>query len=270
MAPNASLIMHFSIQYSTIALLWYDYAITWPREVQYFWTKRLTLSTLLYVLCRYGMVANILYTLAIADKLPTLSCDAGYRICAILSVLGRIGITTVWGSRAYAVFRRSKIILVIFGSLELVVIGLALLHVPYVSCTSSNKKEPVVARLAIFMVIYEVASAVLTSVRSVQALNRGGPWKMQQQSLTFLVLREGLIYFGFITTLTILSLICQAGRIPGTFFPQLMNAYTLPLVLVLNPLDKTTLALLPHSSLFFPRTKKCYETQKGGRRSSSS
>ena len=54
------------------ALLWYDYALTWTREVQYFWTKRFTLSTLLYVLCRYGMVANILYTLAIADKLPTL------------------------------------------------------------------------------------------------------------------------------------------------------------------------------------------------------
>ena len=51
----------------------------------------------------------------------------------------------------------------------------------------------VVARLAIFSVIYEVASAVLTSVRSVQALNRGGGWRMQQQSLTFLVLREGAL-----------------------------------------------------------------------------
>ena len=29
------------------------------------------ISTLLYVLCRYGMVANVLYTLAIANKLPT-------------------------------------------------------------------------------------------------------------------------------------------------------------------------------------------------------
>jgi len=72
-------------------------------------------------------------------------------------------------------------------------------------------------------------SAVLTSVRSVQTLNRGGPWRTQQNSLTFLVLREGLIYFGFITSLTILSLVCQAGGIPGTFFPQLMNAYALPL-----------------------------------------
>ena len=55
-----------------VALLWYDYALTWTREVQYFWTKRFTLSTLLYVLCRYGMVTNILYTLAIADKLPAM------------------------------------------------------------------------------------------------------------------------------------------------------------------------------------------------------
>ena len=54
------------------ALLWYDYALTWTREVRYFWTKRFTLSTLLYVLCRYGMLANILYTLALADKLPTM------------------------------------------------------------------------------------------------------------------------------------------------------------------------------------------------------
>ena len=52
----------------------------------------------------------------------------------------------------------------------------------------------VVARLEIFTVIYEVASAVLTSVRSIQALNRGGPWRMQQKSLTFLVLREGARY----------------------------------------------------------------------------
>jgi hypothetical protein len=53
----------------------------------------------------------------------------------------------------------------------------------------------VVARLSIFTVIYEIASAVLTSVRSIQALNHGGSWRMQQQSLTFLVLREGARYY---------------------------------------------------------------------------
>ena len=83
------------------------------------------------------------------------------------------------------------------------------------------------ALLSIFTVTYEITSAVLTSVRSVQALNGGGPWRAQRKSLTFLVLREGLIYFGwvfepracpeyvvnilnrFITTLSIMSLIFQ-------------------------------------------------------------
>jgi hypothetical protein len=81
--------MRFSIQYSTIgelrireirvpslyfpvALLWYDYALTWTREVKYFWTRPFTLSTLMYIFCRYGMVANVLYTLALAKKLPTM------------------------------------------------------------------------------------------------------------------------------------------------------------------------------------------------------
>jgi hypothetical protein len=44
------------------------------------------------------------------------------------------------------------------------------------------------------MVIYEVASAVLTSVRSIQALNRAGPWRAQKNSLTFLILQEGALY----------------------------------------------------------------------------
>ena len=52
----------------------------------------------------------------------------------------------------------------------------------------------VVAFLAVW-VIYEVASAAITSVQSVQVLNRGGPWRKQRKSLTFLVLREGARHY---------------------------------------------------------------------------
>ena len=83
------------------------------------------------------------------------SCDAGYRICAILSVLGRVAIVSelafiasdvdrltdhhfypaicfisvVLGARTYALFNRSKIILVIFGSLGLTVIAVAVVGI---------------------------------------------------------------------------------------------------------------------------------------------
>ena len=164
-------------------------------------------------------------------------------------------LTAVWGSRAYAVFDRNKIILVMFGSLELVVVGLSIVRIissfPHAFAwfkiiplnTSSmcdmflvlapkkmNREYlsyslllaemlmPLVAmdrgagylpntfwqmltssptvpsRLTIFRIVYEVSSAVLTSVRSVQALNRSGPWRAQQNSLAFLILREGARY----------------------------------------------------------------------------
>jgi len=232
MATNhqAIMFMRFSAQFSTITLLWYDYSLTWTREVKHFWMKPFKLSTALYILCRYGMVANVLYTLALANKLPLMSCDAGYRICSILSVLGRIGIITVWGARTYAVFNRSKIILIVFGTLGVIVIVFAVMHVPYVSCSNpSNRKEPAPNLLSIFTVIYEIVSAILVSVRSMQTLKFGGPWRMQQKSLTFLVLREGLLYFGFISSFLILSLIFQLQGKPGNFMHRLLNAYTMPL-----------------------------------------
>jgi len=54
------------------ALLYYDYSLTWTREVKYFWRKKFTISTALYIACRYALVANVLYILAISDKLKTL------------------------------------------------------------------------------------------------------------------------------------------------------------------------------------------------------
>ena len=52
------------------ALLYYDYALTFPSEVKYIWQgQRLTLITPLYILCRYALVANVLYLLAIGGEL---------------------------------------------------------------------------------------------------------------------------------------------------------------------------------------------------------
>ena len=84
-------IIKFSIQYASVgssfahllewwhvglitvkALLYYDYSLTWTREVKYFWRRKFTLSTALYIACRYALVANVIYTLAISNRLKTL------------------------------------------------------------------------------------------------------------------------------------------------------------------------------------------------------
>ena len=45
-------------------------------EVKYIWGSKFRLSTLLYILCRYSLVGNVLYLLAISKKLePRVSTD---------------------------------------------------------------------------------------------------------------------------------------------------------------------------------------------------
>ncbi|KAK0189108.1 hypothetical protein F5146DRAFT_1205269 [Armillaria mellea] len=61
--------LQFRIQYASIALLYYDYVLTLPAEVKYIWGSKFRLSTILYLCCRYALVANVLYLLAIAGQL---------------------------------------------------------------------------------------------------------------------------------------------------------------------------------------------------------
>jgi len=78
-----------SIQYATIALLFYDYSLTWTREVKFVWRRKFSLSTALYLACRYTMITNVIYSLATKEKLSILSCDDGYKVCSSLAILVR-------------------------------------------------------------------------------------------------------------------------------------------------------------------------------------
>lgn len=50
-----------------LALLYYDYVLTFPAEVKHIWSRRITVSTLLYICCRYALLANLLYLFAISN-----------------------------------------------------------------------------------------------------------------------------------------------------------------------------------------------------------
>lgn len=49
------------------------------------------LSTLLYILCRYALLANVLYLLAISDKLGP-NCNTWYKFMGGVSVAGRAAV----------------------------------------------------------------------------------------------------------------------------------------------------------------------------------
>ena len=49
--------------HSAPVILYYDYILTLPQEIQFMWNGARKTSTLLYIFCRYAMVANVMYLL---------------------------------------------------------------------------------------------------------------------------------------------------------------------------------------------------------------
>ncbi|KAJ6544530.1 hypothetical protein B0H19DRAFT_956291, partial [Mycena capillaripes] len=138
-------------------LLYYDYALTLPREVQYIWKQKFRLSTALYIGCRYALVANVLYLLAIANKLGhtvgsvVLLCRraiSGTKSWALLcdwSLVFQlppipvltIFCTVVFTLRSSAVYGRSKWITAYMSVVGLACIALDITHVPGLRCSGS-------------------------------------------------------------------------------------------------------------------------------------
>ncbi|KAK0189107.1 hypothetical protein F5146DRAFT_696413 [Armillaria mellea] len=218
--------LQFRIQYSSIALLCYDYALTFPAEVRYMWGSKFRLSTALYICCRYALVANVLYPLAVAKKLGARLPIHGIKLLVRLASLGELPVIVTFTGRTYAIFARSRIILIYLGAIGLACIILDIMHVLGLRCVGSSSNPLLL--LSILMVVFESSSAILMTIRCIQAFRVGGPWKTQRQGLTYLIFEQGIFYFSvvslFTTPAVILNLVAPAG-----FFQRLLNAFTLPL-----------------------------------------
>ncbi|KAF9457793.1 hypothetical protein BDZ94DRAFT_1337822, partial [Collybia nuda] len=223
--------LQFSIQYCSIALLYYDYVLTFGMEVKYMWSERFRLSTALYIFCRYGLVANIVYLLTIAGKITlTVSfsdCDAGYKISSALSVLGRFAIIVVWGGRTWAVCGKNRYILAFFGIIGLLIMILDIVPTSFLHPITIADRTIVGGLLSIFMVIFEISSATITTSRAIQALRVSGPWGAQKKGFMYLLLEQGTHSLNSPFSNTTYS-IRQASCI-SRFLQRLLNAITLPL-----------------------------------------
>ncbi|KAK7045076.1 hypothetical protein R3P38DRAFT_3177303 [Favolaschia claudopus] len=173
--------LQFRLQYSSLALLYYDYALTFPREVKYIWQERFRVSTALYIGCRYALIANVLYLLAIANKLGstyaiprfpnprtiTLTpgafcrCDSWYKIVGALSILGRVVVIAVFVMRTYAVYGKNKWVLAYMSLVGLMCIALDIAY-----CISgASPRSPQLPSHLIFSIstisIFTMAAVIL-------------------------------------------------------------------------------------------------------------
>ncbi|KAJ3801752.1 hypothetical protein GGU11DRAFT_674332 [Lentinula aff. detonsa] len=150
--------LQFEIQYASIVLIWYDWILTLPMEVKYIWGSKIRVSTIIYILCHYALLGNILYLFAISHMLkPRAShayallcsffCDTWYKIVGALSILGRAAIMCLvifrprflsFTARAYAVWGRRRVIFAYLASIWIICIGLDIAHVPGLRCVGSS------------------------------------------------------------------------------------------------------------------------------------
>ncbi|KAF8991230.1 hypothetical protein BDQ17DRAFT_1433226 [Cyathus striatus] len=60
--------------------------------------------------------------------------------------------------------------------------------------------------LSIFTIIFKLLSALLTSIRAVQALHASS-WKWQRGSLMYFILEQGILYFIFVSVFATTSMV---------------------------------------------------------------
>ncbi|KAJ8523059.1 hypothetical protein ONZ45_g390 [Pleurotus djamor] len=222
--------LQFDIQWSSLALLYYDYTLTFPMEVKYIWGQSFRLSTILYIFCRYALLANVLYLLAIANKLqhgshspngPMLSSLGTSTFSFILALSERPRLA--WISRT---FRASAAWALRKTQREL---G----FLPYIAklCSSLSASSADLL-LSILMVVFEASSALLTIARCIQAFRVGGVSR-HRGSLMHMIFEQGVLYFSIISLFTTAAVILNV-KAPAGFFQRLLNAYTLPLSCLLT------------------------------------
>ncbi|KAF5332916.1 hypothetical protein D9757_015243, partial [Collybiopsis confluens] len=221
--------VQFEIQYASIVLIWYDWILMLPMEVKYIWGAKIRISTIIYILCHYALVANVLYLLAISKVLKQ-SCDIWYKIIGCLSVLGRAAIIFSFVARSYAVWGRRRAVFLYLASIGIVCVGLDIAHLPGLRCVGSSTIPTANELLSILMVVFEFSSAILVTVRCLQVFKERNRSRSEDPRRSFwdLTFEQGILYFCFMSVFTMASVVLNF-RAPAGFYQRLLNAFTLPL-----------------------------------------
>ncbi|KAF9077954.1 hypothetical protein BDP27DRAFT_1412870 [Rhodocollybia butyracea] len=248
--------VEFGLQYASIVLVWYDWFLMLPMEVKYIWGSKIRISTIVYILCHYALLANVLYVLAISNihnersrqvsvlgSHPLLmsmlhSCDTWYKVIGALSVLGRTAIIFSFTARTYAVWGRRRIVIIYLGTLGFICIALDISHIPGLKCIGASPL-PIGTYMQVFMnevfsilvVVFEFSSATLTFVRCIQTLkerNKSPNNEARRRGFWHITFEQGILYFSFMSVFTIGAVVLNFCAPPG-FYQRALNSFTLPL-----------------------------------------
>jgi len=217
------------IQYTSIALVWYDYVLTLGQESRTLWAKprKSWFTILIYVGLRYPLLGNTIYLLAKTHHLP--NCDSWYKFIGGLTLLGRSSVFAVTTIRTYAIYNKNRLVLFTLGLIAFACMVLDAIHIPGERCVGSAGVPIVPTLLSIAVCIFEATAMLLLIFKVVQLHTIGGKDESGQNgSLTSFVLQQGLLYFcgvfAFQLSAPFLNFLAKTSS-----FSKLLNALTLPI-----------------------------------------
>ncbi|TFK18001.1 hypothetical protein FA15DRAFT_760838 [Coprinopsis marcescibilis] len=230
--------LEFSLQFASLAILYFDYLLTLGDEIKYIWLRKWKMSTLFYFFCRYALVANVLYMLAISEDITGVNCNTGYIICGVLSILGHIGIIAVWTLRTCAVYNNNKYLLAFFTACGASVIILLIYRAPFIRCKGARDMSAVLGANGAIMLFIEIFSFLLAgwkALKMIQESKRANAVKtaddaqnQQKRTLYDIILSQGIWYIFAVSAISAAQMILNFTYKTG-FISRLLNGLKLPL-----------------------------------------
>ncbi|KAH6891683.1 hypothetical protein BKA70DRAFT_1325852 [Coprinopsis sp. MPI-PUGE-AT-0042] len=224
--------LEYTIQFCSLAILYFDYTLTLKDEIAYIWMRRWRVSTILYFFCRYSLVANVIYLLAISEDFTGFNCTTGYKVCGTLSVFGHVGIIAVWTMRTCVLFGNKLILFAFFGACGSGVTAILIYRIPLMSCSGGRDISTVLGVNASLVLFIELLSFFLATwhirkmIRSQKQADDGTSSSFMR--LHRLILSQGVYYILAIFVFAMAQLVLNFRWKTG-FSARLVNAIKVPL-----------------------------------------
>ncbi|KAJ7894851.1 hypothetical protein B0H14DRAFT_3125413 [Mycena olivaceomarginata] len=180
--------LRFRLQYSSLgSATLLRLCLDLPKEVEYIWKQKFRLSTALYIGCRYALLANVLYLLAIENKL-------GHTVRFLVQSRGRI--ECPWAPLRNCLVYPEKAQLFTGET-----------HVPGLRC-SGSADLPITGNVVNYNNHIRDFLYVFTVIRCIQALRVMKKVERQRYSVVS-ILEQGVLFFCSISIFTVTGVILQ-------------------------------------------------------------
>ncbi|KAI0690627.1 hypothetical protein BC835DRAFT_1307812 [Cytidiella melzeri] len=216
---------------ASAALLLYDYLITLQREITTVWSRNCRPATILFLLNRYlSIIYGLLLTVADQSGGQT-SCAVITRLFQVVSQLLTVMFALFSALRVYAIWNRSNCLFTVILALNLLPVGVNIyVHaketlkfeaLPFANtCVSRSQLNPMlldgIIRGSRVAVIFGDALVLTFTWWKTLSIRREASSAHIRVTLTFLLIRDGTIFFFSLLALNLVqAILVENMEVPG-------------------------------------------------------